>query len=136
VTPDEPSLIVAGWSERIGSHTRVVTYNCVPESPLHVAEVEHADYSFVGSDGSTVNTAFAAGTGTSLSVAIAAGYPLWAFESTFDILVSGVRLRVTAIAGSSSPQTFTVQAAPINGIAKTLAVGERVDLFHKSFIGL
>lgn len=136
VTPDTVSLVILGWSETVGSHRRRVTFTCAPESPLHVSEVEHADYSFVGSDGSTVNTAFAAGTGTSLSVAIAAGYPLWAFESTFDILIAGVRLRVTGISGASSPQTFTVQAAPINGVTKTLAVGERVDLFHKSFIGL
>lgn len=136
ITPDIVSLIVVGWVETVGSHRRRITYNCVPESPLHIAEIEHADYSFVGSDGSTVNTAFVAGTGTSLSVAVAAGYPLWAFESTFDILVSGVRLRVTAIAGASSPQTFTVQAAPINGVTKTIAAGEKVDLFHKSYIGL
>lgn len=137
LTPDTVSLIVLGWSEHVGSHRRRITFTCAPESPLHVAEVEHADYSFVGSDGSTVNTAFSAGTGTSLSVAIAAGYPLWDdADGPFDILVSGVRLRVTAIAGASSPQTFTVQAAPINGVTKTIAVGERVDLFYPSYIGL
>jgi hypothetical protein len=136
VTPDLVSLVVLGYAETVGSHRRRISYTCAPESPFHIAELEHADYSFAGSDGSTVNTAFVAGTGTSLSVAVAAGYPLWAFESTFDILVSGVRLRVTAIAGASSPQTFTVQAAPINGVAKTIAVGERVDLFHRSFVGL
>lgn len=136
MTPDAVSLVVLGYTETIGSHRRRITYTCGPESPYHVSEVEHANYSLVGSDGSTVNTAFAAGTGTSLSVAIAAGYPLWSFTSTFDILVSGVRLRVTAIAGASSPQTFTVQAAPINGVVKTLAVGDKVDLFHKSYVGL
>lgn len=135
ISPDQITLVVVGWSESLPSHRRRITFNCVPESPLHIAEVEHADYSILGSDGSTVNTAFVAGTGTSLSVAIAAGYPLWSFTSTFDILVDGVRLRVTAIAGASSPQTFTVQAAPINGITKTIAAGERVDLFHKSYIG-
>lgn len=137
LSPDDVSLIVIGYSETIGTHRRLVTFTCIPESQFHVAEVEHDDYSFVGSDGSTVDASFDAGTDTALDVAVAAGYPLWDDgDAPFDILVSGVRLTVTAISGSSSPQTFTVTQTPVNGVMKTIPAGERVDVFHKSYIGL
>ncbi|WP_116048620.1 hypothetical protein [Amycolatopsis palatopharyngis] len=54
----------------------------------------------------------------------------------FDIQVSGVRLRVTAITGETSPQTFTVEQTPVNGVTKTIPAGERVRLTHRAVLAL
>lgn len=128
--------IVQGYTEQIDSHRRTITYNCTPARPWTVAELDHATLSYLGSDGSTVDADFDAGTDTSLSVAVASGYPLWTTGSVdFDIMISGVRLAVTNISGASSPQTFTVTQAPINGVEKTIAAGEAIDIYPRSFVG-
>jgi hypothetical protein len=54
----------------------------------------------------------------------------------FDITVSGVQLRVTAITGETSPQTFTVDQKPVNGVAKTIAPGESVELTYPAIVAL
>jgi hypothetical protein len=54
----------------------------------------------------------------------------------FDIAVSGVQLRVTAITGETSPQTFTVDQTPVNGVTKTIAPGESVELTYPAIVAL
>lgn len=76
-------------------------------------------------------------TETDMDVATTSG-PLWTTddeEFPFDIMVGGERMRVVDIAGSSSPQVFTVIRS-INGIVKTHAIGAVVKLFHETIYGL
>jgi hypothetical protein len=127
-------LMVQGWSERLNTHRRLIDFNCTPALPWTVAEV---DATFVGSDGSTLAADLDAGTDTSMSVAVAAGYPLWSgADAPFDVLVGGVVLTVTAVAGASSPQTFTVTATPVNGVVKTVTAGAMVDVWPGGYIGM
>jgi hypothetical protein len=135
--PDDIELIIQGYSEFMSQYEWTLDFQGSPAGPYKIAEVEHSEYSYVGSDGSTVTSDFVAGTDTSLSVTIADGYPVWDDgDAPFDIITSGVRLTVTAISGASSPQTFTVTQTPVNGVTKTVPAGATVDIFHKSFIGL
>lgn len=93
------------------------------------------------SGSSETAASFDAGTETSLSVATDPG-PLWGVTGDgnmafpFDIAVDGVRLRVTGISGSSSPQTFTVEQDAVNGISKTIAAGSPVVLWQPALRGL
>lgn len=131
------ALIIQGWTETVGTHRRLVEFNCTPAAPWSIAEVEHDSYGYIGSDGSTLNSTFNAGGSTSMSVAVAAGYPLWATGSVdLDVMVSGVRLHVTSISGASSPQTFTVTLAAVNGISKSIAAGAKVDVHPPAYIGM
>jgi hypothetical protein len=135
--PDDIVLLVQGYRERLAQYEWTIDVQGSPALPLSIAEVEHSTYSYFGSDGSTVASSFVAGTGTSLSVAVAAGYPLWEDgDAPFDIMASGVRLTVTSISGSSSPQTFTVNQTPVNGVIKTIPAGATVDVADRSYIGL
>jgi hypothetical protein len=43
---------------------------------------------------------------------------------------------VTAVAGASSPQTFTVTATPVNGVVKTVTAGAMVDVWPGGYIGM
>ncbi len=79
---------------------------------------------------------FVSGTDTELLVVNKPGYPSWTYEDDFDVSVSGVRLTVTAVSGTGSPQVFTVDQTPVNGVEKAIPAESMVTLFHESYIGL
>lgn len=134
---DPVDLMIQGWSEHIETHRRTIAFNCTPAGPWTVATLDDAEYGYLGSDGSTTAASFNAGHATSLSVAVATGYPLWVTGSVdFDITAAGVRLHVTSIAGASSPQTFTVDIVPVNGLYKTIPSGSTVELVPAAYVGM
>lgn len=85
------------------------------------------DHSRYDSDTSTL-AAGVTSTATSLSVAYT-GQRWTVTENAFplDIMVSGERMRVTGISGTSSPQAFTVERS-INGVVKAQVSGAAVRL--------
>lgn len=139
LSPDTVSLVILGWAETIGTHTRRITFNCAPESPLHIAEVEHSLYATVGSSATYRRSSVITNVQTSITFTIEEG-PDWVFETAFDILVGGERMTVTAIAAASGTypartQVFTVIRS-VNGVVKSHPVGAKVELFHQSHYGL
>lgn len=101
--------------------------------PGFAPEVARADTA-----GSSLAADFDAGTDTSMSVNVDVG-PLWTTEAAELPLVieaGGVRLEVTAIAGASSPQTFTITQAPVNGVIKTIPEGTPIQLAVPAVVGL
>lgn len=136
IPPDLISQLAQGFTELLGNNDWQITINASPESPWQVAAYESAEGGTYRYDtaGSSLAAQFVAGTGTSMSVNVDIK-PLWttdADEFPFDIECGGVRLRVTNISGGSSPQTFTIQQTPINGIAKTIPAGTSVSLWTKA----
>ncbi|MEU5707872.1 hypothetical protein [Streptomyces flaveolus] len=79
-------------------------------------------------------------TATTLSVATTAG-PRWVdsaaypTEFPFDITVGGERMRVTAVTGTTSPQTFTVIRST-NGVVKPQTAGTDVRLADPTIAAL
>jgi hypothetical protein len=133
--PDDVSLLVQGYSETINSKTHDITFNCVPESPYHVAAYSDTDSRY--DSGYSTLAADATSTATSLSVATSTG-PLWTTASgdmPIDLMVAGERIAATAISGASSPQTFTVTRSA-NGIVKAQVAGAGVALFRPVYYGL
>lgn len=137
LTPDLARLLVQGWSERIGTHRRLITFNCTPYAVLDIAEVEHETLQFVGSASATLNLD-RTDTVTTMQI-IANGYP-WIYEADFDILVGGERMTVTAVAAGTGTfpnrvQNLTVTRS-VNGIVKSHLAGTPVGFFHRAYIGL
>lgn len=127
--PNLISQIVLGFSEKLSSYEWFITMNCVPESPYQVAVYGTGRY---GTEYSTLSSS-ATSSATSLSVATSTG-PLWttaAGDFPMDIIVAGERMTVTAISGSSSPQTFTVTRS-VNGVTKAQSSGAVVNFFTPS----
>jgi hypothetical protein len=133
--PDDLSLIVLGYTERIDQYHHFLVFNCMPAAPYAVA----AWGSGVGTgpdrydtDGSALVSGVTS-TATSLSVkTTGAGKVLWttvAGEFPFDIVVAGERMRVTNITSTTSPQAFTVTRS-INGIVKAQSADAEVRLFR------
>ncbi|MBZ3918205.1 hypothetical protein [Streptomyces acidiscabies] len=90
----------------------------------------------VDADGSTL-AAGVSSTATTLSVA----GPLWITSSVypqefpFDARLGGEVVRVTAVSGASSPQTWTVVRS-VNGIVKAQVAGEAVSLAVPAYTAL
>lgn len=113
LAPDDITLMVQGYSETLDQFLHTITFNCSPESPYHVGTWDTDRYD---TGESRLSGDVAAGA-TSISVKTIKG-PLWttaAGDLPFDLYVRGERMTVTAISGSSSPQTFTV-TRDVNGI--------------------
>ena len=125
--PDTISLLAAQLSEELWGDTLVITMAAVPSRPYLVAR-EGASTGRADSDASTLHAGITS-SATSVQVDTAAGSPLWdTTASGFDIGVAGERMTVTAISGSSSPQSFTVTRS-VNGVVKAQAAGAPVALW-------
>jgi hypothetical protein len=141
--PDLISQLVQGFTELItdDAHGWRIVVNCVPERPFRVATYESGAGSSVnkyGTAGSSLAAAFVAGTDTSMSVSVDV-LPLWttdANEIPLEIECGGARLTVSAISGTSSPQTFTVSTTVVNGVAKTIPAGTAVRLWQTPILAL
>ena len=134
--PDLISVLAQGFTETLGNNEWHIEVNASPESPWQVGEYEAAEGGTYRYDtaGSSVYDGMITGTETSFAVAVDIG-PLWTVdddEFPFDINAGGIRLTVTDIAGATSPQTFTVVQAPVNGINKVLPAGTPVSLWTKA----
>jgi hypothetical protein len=90
-------------------------------------------------DGSQLTTAVDA-TAVSISVTTTSG-PVWvdsaayASEFPFDITMGGEVMSVTAITGTTSPQTFTVTRS-VNGVVKDQLAGADIVLSQPMILSL
>lgn len=131
--PDDITLVVQGWTERISSFGWEIEFNCTPESSWTVGVYGAGDTRY-SSDGSTLNESIST-SAVSFQVATPSG-PVWGHgDGDFDINIGGERMSVTAISGSTSPQTFTVTRS-VNGIVKTHLIGDTVELWRPAYYGL
>jgi hypothetical protein len=130
--------IVQGWTETIippfEHYIDVVT---TPAAPWDTGVIEPASTEVVARY-DTAGSELAAGvaqSATSMSVATTFG-PLWTTASgdlPFDVLADGIRVTVTAISGTSSPQTFTITGATV---LRALAAGGDVRLADSTVYSL
>lgn len=136
--PGPLDLIVRHIEESVGIATLERTFTCAPGQPWQVWVLEDDTYGRADTLDSTTTVAFGAGTDTQLVVATHRG-PIWTTDPgqfPFDITVGGVRLRVTAITGETSPQTITVEQAPVNGVSRLIPAGTPVRLTHPAVVSL
>lgn len=137
--PDQITQLAQGFAETLSQFEWDVSTNNSPESPYHIAEVEHPLYSTLGSDSATLDEPLDT-TETGVDIDAGAG-PEWVHEGTdYDVLVGGERMTVTAVGAATGTfparkQTLTVVRS-VNGVVKTHPAGARVEFFHKSYIGL
>lgn len=133
--PDDITQLVLGLAETVDGFRWDLAMNTAPESPYHIAELEHDLYGVIGSDGTVLAEDLDA-TETGVDVTDTHGY-LWTDEAApFDIFVGGERMTVTTVgAATGNDQTLTVTRS-VNGVVKTHTTGDQVRLFNRSYIGL
>lgn len=134
---DDVDQLVRGYTEQYAdAYSHTITWSCEPGEPWRVWTLDDPTYGRLDSDASSV-AAGVSSAATALSVFVVAGSALWTTDpadTPFDIRVGGEVMRVTAVAGTTSPQTFTVTRA-VNGVAKAHVVGERVGLATPVYLG-
>ena len=133
--PDLVELQVIGGQYVVENNHLLVTYNCVSAAPYRVGQVETAGYMRIGSATSTLAADFIAGTNTSMSVTVTGS--LWSTTAEpYHIQVGGVVFNVTATTGATSPQTFTVDVTPVNGVIRTIPAGAKIDVYPPIYVAL
>ncbi len=127
----DEEMVLEGASQRVDQFTWTVDAATSPGRVYHVFELESLAYGALETDGSTITVAIDSDD-TSLTVATTdTTSPVWTQDTTdmpFDIEIGGERMRVTAVSGATSPQTFTVTRS-VNGIVKSHAVGASVTMW-------
>jgi hypothetical protein len=130
-------LCVEGWTETITPKSWEVTANCSRQDVYDVFKIED---STLGRLRGGQTLAGSVGIGASaLSVATPAGEVLTTTTATnpvdfpLYIEVSGIKVKVTGIAGTSSPQTFTVDPTTVT---KNLNAGDSVAPWRPGVIAL
>lgn len=126
--PEDVNQLVQGLNEDLHNFNYGITIHTAPADPWNIALYEDPQSRYE-SKGSFLLAELTAG-GTSLSVSTPEG-ALWGdSDGDFDIMIGGERMTVTAVTGTTSPQTFTVTRA-VNGISKSHSVGDVVRLFRQ-----
>lgn len=135
---DDVDLLVLGYEEVLGQFQWDITWNAIPYGPYIAGLIDGSDTRLDAEDSklaSGVNS-----TATSLSVTASAD-PLWVRTATapsefpFNIKVGGELMTVTAISGSSFPQTFTVTRS-VNGVVKSHSANALVRLASPTYLTL
>lgn len=128
----EIDAIVEGHAEKWNSLQWGVVLNTSPASVYTVGTTDHSTRAKTQASGCTLGADVAVG-GTSLTVNIAAGKPLWTTSpSNLSALIGGEAMPISAISGASSPQTFTVTRT----VAKAHAAGATVKVYQAAVAGL
>lgn len=144
VSPEHPAppvpLEVQGYEQTITSSRWDATINCAPQRPWAVGKLA-ADAADTGEFVSRLDTALSVSDevravgATDLVVSTLDG-PLWTTDPDdwpFEVDVGGIPITVTAVTGTSSPQTFTLDPATVT---KTLPVDALVSLWQPRVLGL
>lgn len=133
---DPARQLALGFTEQLGGFFWSMQFQCVPASPYDVIILDDPVYGRVDTDGSSLSSPAGTAT-TTLSVTTAGVAPLWttsAGDFPFDVNIGGERMTVTAITGSSAPQSFTVTRS-VNGVVKSHSAGEAVSLWFPPIVG-
>jgi hypothetical protein len=127
-------LQVIGSNEVIGTHTRTVTYTCVPDQQFDVGAYDNTAYR--RDSKSTVLKTSVNSTATALTFRTSDVRETWRTGTNpaglFDVLISGELVRVTTMGSPTLVSGAYDQAATVvrsvNGIAKSLSVNEPIHV--------
>jgi hypothetical protein len=129
---DTVDLLSVGLAVVLSKFIHRLTINANPYDPYRIFQIDSATYGRLDLD-STLNEDLDT-TETGVDVAVASG-PLWTLQASdwpFPIMIGGERMTVTAVTGSSSPQTLTVTRS-VNGVVKTHSTGDAVHVADPSY---
>ncbi|WP_330478675.1 hypothetical protein OG301_26720 [Streptomyces platensis] len=138
VSHGDVDLIVEGWTETLDMYRWEIEFNCSPGGPWNLAEASHPRYATVDTDGSALGAAVTASATALTVLATDAEARPWTSNPSdlpFAIQVGGEVMSVTAVSGTSSPQTFTVTRS-VNGVSKSHPASAPVHLAYSAIASL
>jgi hypothetical protein len=126
--PDGITGLIMQMTEALAEFGYTIDWVTVPETGYETMVWDDLVYGRFDTPASTVHASVSA---AATSIQVDTTGDLWTTASgdfPVDIVISGERLTVTDITGTSSPQTFTVTRS-VNGVVKPLPAGADVRLF-------
>ena len=138
--PDDVPQIVQGYSEQLSHFLWEIEYNCSPGGPYQAVVILDNDIPTPRLDatGHTIGSGITT-TATSISLVTPAGSAPWVTSAALPadfpipIVIGGEEMSLTAVTGTSSPQTGTVVRS-VNGVVKAHDAGAVVRLAHPFYI--
>ena len=133
---DDISLIVIGYTEAISPREHSITFNCMPESPYRVLELDLADARIDPGDGASLSAGISS---SANSFTVTCDGFLWttdAGQMPISIMIGGEEMSVGAISGAASPQTFSSVTRSVNGVVKAHSAGAIVRLKRPAILAL
>jgi hypothetical protein len=145
IPPDDIELLLRGTTEVLSNRGWRHTWNTQAYGPFRINDLSSSSLSKYragsGNRGGSYSTLTSSLTSsaTSFTVTIATGKVKWGTTTTkpgnfpLNIKVGGEVMTVSAISGTSSPQTFTISARSVNGVVKAHDAGTEVqvaDMFY------
>lgn len=124
--PGPVDLVVEGWSAQLGARQWQVTLVGAPYAPWRVATAGGPQR--VPTEGSTLAAPLAAG---AMTASLAYTGTRWVTDSAhfpLRLRIGGEEVEVSAISGTSSPQTATISARGLNGITRSWPAGTPVQV--------
>jgi hypothetical protein len=138
--PDDIGLLVQGYTETIGEgdpESWKLIWNATPAGPFTVAEADGEPR--VDTDGSELAASLSASV-TSFTVNPTSPQTgLWTTDAAdfpMDIVIGGERITLSAISGTTAPQTFTASARSVNGVVKAHPSGAPVTVADPAYAPL
>jgi hypothetical protein len=129
---DDAKLIIRGYTETLNAKLLTIKLNCTPANGWDVGIYNsNSRYDTALSTlSSAINT-----TDTTIYATFTTNRWVRATDDAaslpFDIKIGGEIITVTAVSGTTSPQTFTVTRS-VNGVVKSHSAGSGVSLAHPS----
>lgn len=127
VTFDTIRQIVQGYTEVLNVFQHTITFNTSPETPYRLAQVSATPAYKVDTTTSTLAAGYST---TDVSLSVNNVNEPWTTDPAqmpIPITVAGELMNVTAVSGTSTPQTFTVTRS-VNGVVKTQSSGASVQI--------
>lgn len=128
----DADLIVYGYTEVIGSHTRTITFNAVPASAYQVGVYDGQPRE--AAKGTVLNASAAAGATSVQIVSPAANRPWTTKAAAFplDVRIGGEKATATGITGTGLTQTVTLSA----GLSRAWPSGTDVNVWLPAVVAL
>lgn len=131
--PFSVDQIVQGYTELVTPSRYKLTLNCTPAAVHQVAiyDYEQSRYSGEGTELAEVLDTTETGVDITCPAALRWGHS----DGDYLIVIGGEVMQVTAVSGTGTAQTLTVVRS-INGVVKTHAISDAVDLYTPSYYSL
>lgn len=134
---DDIRQILRGYTETLGNHRHTFKLNVSPSRPFDLDPIGNGAQRI--DSGSSALTAALTSSAMSFSVTTTDFSDLWTTTGAhfpLDVMIGGERIRLSAISGASSPQTFTVSQRSVNGVVKAHTAATSVHVANPWRLGL
>jgi hypothetical protein len=123
-------LYILGWTEVIGTHGRIITFNCKPNQQFDVGTYDDGVSRY--NSKTTTNKTALNNVNNSVTFTMTDGNALWSTTSTpYDVFCSGERWTVNvmgAATGSGPYEQVATVVRSVNGVIKPIAAGEPISI--------